>query len=298
MSHDERRPLPFPTPLMEVLFGARSQPWALGIQEMSLELDGYRYEFYDEQEFERIRQRSVAELMRAYWWEMLLRAHLASSTSILRGLGWLKAIDSGLNSRNFLCVAAGLRGLLESAADVFTPLSEAPAAFAAEHTRIRQALRGELAVTLYAPELEQCLIHYSHATKPAKGERIPYVAKTASDYLSDMKGEQQEETRRLYNLLCAWCHPSAASVWAWLLPESEVACRLSVESNERVVSYLAHQFSELLPRIPMLALNPAIVTLAVLNRVGSKELHTRRLETWSLTEIRLWRECSALLEHE
>ncbi|GEM_PF-3626482 len=289
---------PFPSRLIEMLFGDRSQPWALGIQELGQELDGYRYEFRGEQEFKRIMDDSITEAMRVYWSEILLRAHLASSTSILRGLGWLKVIDSGLNSRNFLCVAAGLRGLLESAADVFTPLANASKTLATEHTRIAQALRGGMSSLFLAQELEDCLLHYSHATKPVKGKETPYVAKTAAEYLSDLKGEQQEEMRRLYSLLCSWCHPSAASVWAWLLPESESAFRLQVESNERVITHIAHEFKGLLPSIPMLALNPAIVTLAVLGRVGLKDLHTRRLDTWNLDAIKLWTECKALLDRD
>ena len=295
--HDEGNPQQFPTPLIETVFGNRSQTWAKGIQDLSLDLDGYHYKFYDTQEWKQILEGSVSEGMRIYWREMLLRAHQASSTSIVRGLRWLQTVDSGLNSRNLLCVAAGLRGLLESAGDVFAALSNVPRNLAQNAPRIAEALRGEAVICSGCQELEDCLVHYAFATKlPGKKEPSVFAALPLTKYLAGMKGESQEDILKLYRRLCEWVHPSMSSVWAWMSGESELASSLCVKSDERLIAVLAQEFRQLLPKIPMLALNPGIVTLAVLNRVGTSDMQTKRLDTWDLGQIALWGECSALLE--
>lgn len=60
---------------------------------------------------------SIEESMKIYWNECLLRSHFACITSILRYYNWLKGVEFGLDSENFIVFIAYLRGIFESVVD-------------------------------------------------------------------------------------------------------------------------------------------------------------------------------------
>jgi hypothetical protein len=158
----------------------------------------------------------MKEAMRVYWTEMLYRVHLAVATSLIRHQRWLAgALQAGLD-QNLFPFGSCLRGFIESAADSRHTLIQVPFTLAENSRAIDRALAGLLETGLLIEELEDRLVHYSHARRLTKGEQEQapaYLrAKPAAEYISAFEGGLREQLREFYGRLCEVTHPAALSV--------------------------------------------------------------------------------------
>jgi hypothetical protein len=111
-------------------------------------------------------------------------------------------------------LAAGLRGLLEAAADTWQAFEDVPLQLAGFHGVIRAAVRGQVADRLVlAGELENSVIHFAYARKLKDGDspRL-HNAETAKNSISRLS-EAAPTVLDAYSMLCEYSHPAASSVF-------------------------------------------------------------------------------------
>jgi hypothetical protein len=156
------------------LFGPHAAHFWKLIEAVKPGLDGQTYTFMDNERFQReIAPRGLKWMNQVYWREMFARAHLATATSLLRNERWFRGAINNAEDKNFYGFAACFRGLLEASADSFSCLRKIPGTIARDAKQLCQALDGELDVVAVNPDLENELVHYSHARR--KERHLRYI---------------------------------------------------------------------------------------------------------------------------
>lgn len=250
------------------------------------ELDGHQYSFVDNEVYMSVLKSDHLEAMRIYWSELLYRAHLAASTSIIRSRRWIAGAIVGFTQLNFLIYAAAMRGFLESAADTVSALLPVPVTLAEHYQMIENALLKHPSDKIAeSKELEDTLIHYSHGRRVQRGEEAPksHQAKTVREYLGVLE-RGIPGVSQIYMLLCDAVHPGATSVHYLLdgTTGSDLRLQLGTEADEKMIKWFTEEFQKLMVPILMFAFNPGIVTLQVLNFFNLPTVHTLGMTRWSL----------------
>jgi hypothetical protein len=156
----------------------------------------------------------VAERNRIYCQEILFRAHFGASAGMMRLREWMHGSVRSLQDRNVLMLAAGLRGLLEAAADTWQAFEDVPLQLAGFHGVFRDAVRGRVADRLVlAGDLENSVIHFAYARKLKDGDspRL-HNAETAKNSISRLV-DAAPTILDAYAMLCEYSHPAASSVF-------------------------------------------------------------------------------------
>lgn len=155
-----------------------------------------------------------------YWDEILLRAHFASITSIMRNEKWLNGIILSIESSNFILFAASLRGFLESVTDSYFSLST-PLDLACNYKNIKLAVNGELSRLMQSKDLEEKLIHFQYATKADRSGLEYNKPLFASKYIDVFDKNSEIKTKKLYADLCEVVHPAQNSITCFKRLERE-----------------------------------------------------------------------------
>ena len=276
------------------LLDTRSAKYLAMVDELCLDTLTTSYSFMDQDEFERILQVSPRIGMKTYWQEILFRAHMSAVTAVLRSRRWLSALADARGEGNLLSFAAAFRGFIESVADSATSLRGVPLGLAGLHTHIEAALSEKLDRIVVSSELEDHLIHFSHARYIPRQERhaVPssHQAKTAKDYLKILEDGRVTDAIPCYRSLCDLVHPGAPSVHMWLEHQGSTG-RLCLNRERAIISAYTADYKGLFLELLMFGFNPAVMTLGVLNYLPLTELHTSGLRTWNLDGIAGWRKC-------
>jgi hypothetical protein len=162
---------------------------------------------------------------------------------------------------------------------------------------IMKAVHGDLYSFHPSDELENRLIHFTHARKAAKGETIPveHRAKTITEYLAKLDADAPT-ARDLYARLCDITHPGASSVLSFAAWNSDGTEFYFAPAKEVVViDDLAREAQPSIPVIAALGVVPSLAILKLLN-----ELRVPGLRTASLNHVRFdgmpaWEEMMAHL---
>jgi hypothetical protein len=181
------------------------------------------YKFMAQTEYDRLVLDRPLEAIAIYWKETLERIHLGSCSALLRHEQWLQGMLIAADDGCYFPFIASFRGLLESAADSTYSLASAPYFLADNLPQIISHLKMRKTKDLIASyQLEERLIHFSHARRLAKGETADpvHAAKQISDYLKTFT-DAGINARELYSELCKITHPSAESVALWYSPGDE-----------------------------------------------------------------------------
>lgn len=252
---------------------------------------GTHYTFKDFEDYKQIINRNFKDGMRIYWTEILARAHIAAVTSILRNRRWIEGVLSAFEASNLLSFTACMRGFLESAADSHDALDRVPGTLARNHLIIQQALDGRMDKSYVSPELEDMLIHFSHARKLSRDEAAPqtHKAKSIRDYLAILEKSGVPKVFECYSFLCDLTHPGALSVWVWFNAESESDFSFDPNKSSLTISSFCSQYRDMMLPLFMYSFNSAILTLAVLNHFSLKVFHCKEVSKWNLSDIKAWR---------
>ena len=276
------------------LLDTQSAEYLAMVDELSLDALTTSYSFMDNDEFARILSVSPRIGMKTYWQEILFRAHMSAVTAVLRSRRWLSALTDARAAGNLLSFAAAFRGLIESVADSATSLRVVPLGLAAQHTHIKLALSGKLERIIICKELEDHLIHFSHARYIPGQERhsapSSHQARTVKDYLKILEDGGVTDARHCYRAMCDLVHPGAPSVHMWLEHQGNVG-RLCSNREREIISAYTAEYKGLFLELLMFGFDPAVMTLGVLNYLPLPELHTPGLKTWNLDGIAGWRKC-------
>ena len=205
---------------MESVLNPDSVRFVEMVDDLGLERLATRYTIMDDEEYKDLLEQDLSEAMRVYWTETLGRAHLASATAILRSRRWLSGVEQASAENNLLLFASVLRGLMESAADASTALIGTPLTLAHFHSAITESLEGRATSVLISSEVENELIHYSHARRLQRPERAhappTHEARQVQQYLQIFGDLNAANVVRCYSDLCDLTHTGASSVTMWL----------------------------------------------------------------------------------
>ncbi len=275
------------------------------VDDLGLDRLETQYTFSEAEEYRDISLQDLSEGMRIYWTETLQRAHLAAVTAILRSRRWLSGVQHAKAENNLLVFAAALRGLMESAADVSTALIGTPLTLAHCHSPITDALAGRATKTLISSEVEDELIHYSHARKLRGQERAnapkSHKVRQVQEYLKIFGDDlSADNVRQCYGDLCDLTHPGASSVAMWLASDDPTGqeSRLSTHQDEVLIPRFLQEHAGVPLQLLMFAFNTPVTTLNVLNYFPVEDLHTPELLNWHLDSIPAWARCRDELERQ
>lgn len=184
---------------------------------LSMPSDGLRYEY---RAFTPVSIDQYSLSLELYWREMLSRLHYASVISRLRADAWFRGIFSAIGEQNTHAFAACLRALIESVADSYHCLDGVSEHLAMKRDVIQDALsRNATDIRSYETfldqELEDRLIHFSHARGIARRESVPdltkHKAKPHWEYTKDLPDGPGKILKPAYDDLCQIVHPSSQS---------------------------------------------------------------------------------------
>ena len=274
------------------------------VDDLGLEQLETRYRFMDNEEYKDLSLRDSSKGMQVYWSETLQRAHLAAVTAMLRSRRWLSGVVHARTENNLPVFAAALRGLMESAADASTSLIGTPLTLVNHHSSITEALAGRATTVFISSEVEDELIHYSHARRIRGPERAnspqSHEARTVQEYLEIFGDQNADHVRQCYSDLCDLTHPGASSVVMWLASNDPAGLefRLATHQDEALIAGLLRQYPTVPLELLMFAFNVPAITLNVLNYFPVEDLHTPKLLNWHLDGIPGWVKCRDELERQ
>ena len=154
---------------------------------------------------------------------------------------------------------------------------------------------------MFAPDLENELIHFSHARYLSKGQargRLEHhKARSTQEYMSILKKEGGvSDVAKCYRELCDLTHPGASSVTMWL-GSNRGSLVLSARQDASIINRYIETYKDTYLGLVMFGFNPAIISLAVLNYFPVKQFHTPALLDWNLSTITAWPKCQRLLRN-
>jgi hypothetical protein len=257
----------------------------------------YRYSFMPLDDYAAVAD--LRERNRIYWYELLERAHWSAFSSLLRADRWFDAMLVAAGAPNFLAFAAAFRGLLESAADSRYALGDVPEMLASVYPMARRAAAGTLGdIILVAPDLENSLIHFTHAAKIPKGATAPpeHSAKTMREYLIALQGAPEGPLHECYATLCNVTHPAADSVLYFYDRDGPGTARLQPDADEVAITEMAQGGGTVVAYCLSETLVYATVVLKLVNGFGIEELQTPAADAVSTDHVELWQQVRKAIE--
>jgi|GEM_PF-2004742 hypothetical protein len=203
--------------------------------------------------------------------ELLLGAHLAAVTSIVRASRWIEATWREHEAENILGWAACCRSLLESTGDTIDALGSMGADIAENTNLLMRALSGYDEALLDLGSLEDKLIHFSHARKINKAEKdqVPssHVARHTTDYINLLKSAGLSGPAALYAELCEIGHPARSSI-SWMYEQIDGGFRINPNHDAPHIASIVERYRNDIFLLPSLAFNPGLLILRVLVKFG------------------------------
>ena len=228
--------------------------------------------------------------------EVLLSAHLAASTSIIRSARWFEATWREHEAGNLLGWAACCRSLLEAIGDTIDGLLGMGLTIAETMPTLMRGLTGFDEALLNFGELEDKLIHFSHARKLGREERgsVPdsHAARQTAYYIQLLESAGGPAT--LYAELCQIGHPARGSL-SWMYEGVEGGFRVGLDRDAEAMAELVRRHRDGLRSLPSLAFNPGLLVLRALVRFGLFP-KLPELRDFSFQGARAWDTIRPLLE--
>jgi len=227
--------------------------------------------------------------------EVLLSAHLAATTSIIRSARWFEATWREHEAGNLLGWAACCRSLLEAVGDTIDGLLDVGLTLSEAMPTLMKGLSGFDGGLLNLKEIEDKLIHFSHGRKVGRAERatVPgtHVARQTAEYIALL--ETAGGPAKLYAELCQIGHPARGSL-SWTYVDVEGGFRVDADRDGPAIAEIVARHRDELHLLPSLAFNPGLFVLRVLVKFG---LFPRipELRDFSFQGARGWDRIKAIL---
>ena len=258
-----------------------------------------KYSFMPPDDFLKLFEVNIQAAMSTYWYEILCRAHLASVTTLLRIRRWLDGVLMAVERDNYFVFAASSRGMIEAATDSFYSLESVPMTLASNYGNIRLALEGKLLRLVSSGELESILIHYSHAQDPRKAVGAPdsHKAKSAKEYREALEAATKLAIKDCYSELCEVTHPSAASVRIFFdADEAGNEFSYRKDCDQFNILYFLETYRKIMPELFQFSLNPALMTLKLINTLSIKDLYMPNVDDIHLDTIPGWKKMLVVMQ--
>ncbi|MGR3761738.1 hypothetical protein ACUXV3_16650 [Roseobacteraceae bacterium NS-SX3] len=255
------------------------------------------YNFWSESEFREVALKDMDRAGIQYWREILDRAHFASATSIIRTVNWVRAIDSAYEDNNFLSFMSSVRALTEFSGDAVHSLNQLPLTIAENSSEISRMLGGNSNPFVSSIDLENSLIHYTHARKLKKGDASSenHRAEQTHVYVKRLE-PYAPKIYEMYTVFCGYAHPAAQSVGAHMRPLNENDWSLTVDPGKDLISSFIVEWCSQFSELPMLATNQALCTLKVLSVIDGRRYGSSFASKVDLSAIPLWLKCASHLD--
>ena len=222
--------------------------------------------------------------------ELLLGAHLAAVTSVVRASRWIEATWREYEAENILGWAACCRSLLESTGDTIDALGSMGADIAENTDLLMRALSGYDEALLDLGSLEDKLIHFSHARKIKKAEKgqVPssHVARQTTEYISLLESAGLLGPAALYAELCEIGHPAQRSI-SWMYEQIDGGFRVEPNQDAHHIAAIVKRYRDDIYLLPSLAFNPGLLILRVLVKFGMFPL-VPELRRFSFQGAKAW----------
>lgn len=263
-------------------------------------LGQHEYHFMSSDKYALLIRDDWCEAMRIYWLEILYRAHFAASTSLIRTARWVDAIITHAEEPNFTAFMASYRGCLEGAADSFHTFDSVPAQLAELHSIIRLAVAGKSKQPCLCKDLEDDLIHFTHARHVKRGEDVDdaHRAKQTRQYLESLASSGLSTVLNCYRTLCDVTHPGIGSVLCYAASfrtDSGSAYRLQFDQDRELISSFCDDNQQVSERMIFFGVVPPVITLRILNDFGVAEVYTAGVMKTGVDSHPAWRPYAARL---
>jgi hypothetical protein len=260
----------------------------------------HRYEFMSQTRYGELLQTSPSEAMHIYWLEILYRANFASSVSLLRSKRWLDGLIIAARYENYVLFMASLRGFLESAADSFHSLQDVPTLLADSHAVVRKAIKGQLSQMVLSTDLENTLIHFTHARRLEKDEHAPssHRARQIKEYLESLAIGGDYRLAECYRELCEVTHPAASSVMCFAqMGQDSIGTiyELVSQPDSDHIRHFCESYRDVMLRIVSLGVMPPLVTLRLINEFDERSLLTEAVTNVGIEGHNVWKQIAARL---
>lgn len=229
--------------------------------------------------------------------EALTYSHLAATTSIVRSCRWFEASWREYQNDNLLGWAACLRSLLEAIGDTIHGLGGVAITLAEHMPNLMRGLAGFDGGIIVLGDLEDQLIHFSHARKVGRADRgnVPdsHVARKTFEYIEILKSAGVPDTARLYAELCEIGHPASKSL-SWMHEQTRDGFKISPDQDRAAIASIIRSYGADLHLLPSLAFNPGLLALRVLVKFGLFPL-LPELRSFKFQGARQWDQIHNLL---
>lgn len=284
---------------MAALFGEQSKVYGHIVNDIASDLAKDRYSFEGLGEFELNSldmETGRDHVGRVYWTEMLYRAHMASVAAVLRTTRWIEVAIREHEAGSLYGCASACRSLIESAGDIGHSLGPVAHTLASVKHEVKAEITGRASgPILISKELEDSLIHFTHARKVGKTEEAPdsHKAMQSFKYINYVDKMKISGVKELYAKFCEIVHPAAESVSVTFVPKD--GAWIVDPFNERAVlqNLLAERRSTL-SGVVMASYNAPLLILKTLHFF---DLFTKLsgLRKYRFDDIPEWKRVEALL---
>jgi hypothetical protein len=230
--------------------------------------------------------------------ELLSSAHLAAVSSVIRAQRWFDATSREYKSDNFVGWAACCRGLLEAIGDTAHSLGRTAHNLALNIRLFRSALAGLEDGIIRPQELEDDLIHFSHARKLSKHERSTeppaHNALHTVTYIEHLGKTGIQGAGSLYSELCQVGHPARGSLSYLYAPNSDGAFHIDAARDGRAIREVIERYRPVFRDLPSVAFNPGLLILRVLVKFKRFPVH-QELKRFDYQGAKAWKVIEPLL---
>ncbi|ADT69834.1 hypothetical protein RB215_13820 [Pseudoalteromonas sp. HL-AS2] len=277
----------------EKILGKEASQFIPIINKILSEVKNHKYHFMNESEFTSLTQTSPSEGQSQYMKELLYRANFGSLSAIAKNYEWLRGMHNSYEAGLYLPFSSSFRCLIESVADSYFSLSNLCTTLSKNIKDINISINQNSPNFHIYTDLENQLIHYSHARRLNSGESAPdsHKAETAARYVKMLDEETSSDFYDCYSELCQLSHPAAQGVLHMMIPINDQNFIFEHKfGKEKIDAFLEKQrdkFSALLT----FAFNPSILALKVINHIQLNELHVEPVNELNMDHIVAWQKC-------
>jgi hypothetical protein len=256
------------------------------IDDIKKELTPIKLLFMSKDDFSKLK--TIEDIQYIYWLELIERLFIASITTLLRNRKWFNSVLISIINNNFYLFCSSLRCLIESSADSYYCLKNIPATISDNFIHIKDSLRGKAHKNILIEELENILIHFSHAQKLSSSEKRKYPpefnAKQVIEYLECIKHEN-EDILILYSKLCQVSHPSSISLIPYLIEEEDGLILHDRFEDRFLIDEILREYKDNIIATFSRPVLLSLISLKLINMLDYKELQICDKQLSFLDEI-------------
>ncbi|HIF5647382.1 TPA: hypothetical protein ACX3DB_004655 [Vibrio parahaemolyticus] len=254
-----------------------------------------KYSYTSQPEFESMILKDMNSGLKQYWVEILYRAHFASVASIYRNYQWMQGMQTSYDCHLFLPFTSCFRALIESTSDTFDAFNGFPELLSKSNKTVKKILMGKYRknVGYISQELEDKLIHFSHARRISKNENAPdsHYAKSAAKYIKALDKENKLNLYKCYSELCEYTHPAASSTGHYMTTIDQNTFVFTSGCDQQKIESFCSKYKEAMEVIISCAINPGLITLKLLRKFPEPTCQEPIVDKVCLNEVQHWKDC-------